>query len=161
MDYNVIFPRILPPEKYRSLSPQDQEEYVARKIEEILMINTNGVTISDVSLNTPFTRPTIIKHLEKIVATRKGYKIRRGRLSMYFPNGRVVHPEGQIETKTDTGNQYRATFLNNNFGEFIYIEDLTPNTVSGGSILIKKHDYPNFLNFLDSVEENRKAIRNE
>lgn len=144
-------PPIMNAKKYRGLSPLKQEEYLERKIREIVNMNSHGVTIPDITQNTPFTRASVIKHLEKMVSSRDAYKIRRGRMSIYYPNGRVVHPEDTCITDTSSGSRYRATFLNNDFGEFIFLEDLNESIVAGGSILIKREDLNEFLQFLKEV----------
>ena len=158
---NISIPRIMEAKVYRGLSPQDQEEYVEKKMAEIVEMNPNGITIPDVEDKTPFTRPTIIKHLDKLVALRKAYKIKRGKkIFVYHPNGRPVHPEYQIEKKgTEKEPHFRATFLNNNYGEFLFLEDLNPQSVAGGSMLIRRPDIQNFFGFMKEIAERDKKLR--
>lgn len=156
----IELPAIMDARKYRGLSPLKQEEYLERKIKEIIGKNPHGVMISDITRNTPFTRPSVIKHLEKMVSSREAYKIRRGRIYIYYPNGRVVHPEDTYITDTSNGSKYRATFLNNEFGEFVFFEDLNESIVSGGSILVKKEDLSEFLQFLMEVIKRRDLHEN-
>lgn len=141
----INFPQIMDKKKYLGLSPQDQEGYIAKKIKEILEINPNGVTIPDIVEKTPFTRPTVIKHLEKMVSSREAYKIKVRNFAIYYHNGQVVHPELTIKKETLDGTTFRGSFLNNNFGKFVYVEDLKGSGVSGGSILIKRESMEDFL----------------
>src|SRR3989338_8935874 len=105
----VQVPDLLSKERYMGLAPHDQEEYVAKKMLEILKLNsTTGVTVPEVVAKTPFARPTIIKHLERIVSTRGGYKIKRGTQVIYYHNGKLSHDAGLITVKAKTGAEFRA-----------------------------------------------------
>lgn len=158
----MVLPRIMERKVYQGLSPQDKEEYVQRKVLEILEMNPNGVMIPEIDEVTPFTRPTIIKHLEKLVGLRKAYKLRRGRkYFVYYSNGSPIHQEYRIETKgTDGSPSFRGTFINNNFGEYVFLEDLALQSVAGGSILIKRSDMQRFLEFVKDVSDQEKKIKN-
>lgn len=150
----VVFPTIMEKKKYLGLSPQDQEEYIVKKIKEILEINPNGITIPDIVENTPFTRPTIIKHVEKMISRRDAYKIKIRNFTIYYPNGQVVHPELTVKRESKGGTIFRATFLNNNFGKYLYIEDLNSDQVSGGSILIKRENLDDFSKLVSDIITN-------
>ncbi|ODS36160.1 hypothetical protein BEH94_08435 [Candidatus Altiarchaeales archaeon WOR_SM1_SCG] len=158
---DLTFPRIMEKKVYMGLAPKDQEEYVERKIEDIVKINSNGITISDIFNNTPFTRPTVIKHLEKMVSSRKAYKIRRGKqIFVYYPNGRPVHPEYRIEKKSiENEINFRGTFLNNNYGKFVFLESLNQGNISGGSMLIRRSDIQSFFEFIKEVIEKDKKLK--
>ena len=143
------------------MSPQDQEEYVGKKIKQILHLNPDGITVPEICETTPFTRPTIIKHLERLSASREAYKIKRRRLTIYYPNGRIVHPEAMIKVETENGGILRGTFLNNNFGEFIYIEDINDKHISGGGMLISLKNFESFEELVKRVGEKRRILQNE
>ena len=152
--------QIIDKKKYGKMTPQDQEEYVEKKIKQILQLNKDGITVPEVCEITPFTRPTIIKHLERLAASREAYKIKRRKLTMYYPNGRIVHPEAMIKIENDSGGTFRGTFLNNNFGEFIYVEEINNKHVSGGGMLISIKNFDSFKELVDRIEEKRRQLTN-
>lgn len=146
--------------KYSRMTPQDQEEYVGKKIKQILHLNPDGITVPEICETTPFSRPTIIKHLERLNASREAYKIKRRRLTLYYPNGRIVHPEAMIKVETENGGILRGTFLNNNFGKFIYLEDINDQNISGGGMLISLKNFESFKDLIQKIEAKREAIQN-
>jgi len=113
-----------------------------------------------VAENTPFSRQTIIKHLERMVSCRESYKIRRRNLTTYYPNGKVVHPEYQEKIETEQGHVFRGTFLNNNYGEFVYLEDVNNNGVSGGSMLISLDSVDDFKDLINRLSKRKEEIEN-
>jgi len=157
-EVTIHLPNILDKKKYLTLSPQDQEEYIERKIKEIVFMNDDGVTIPDIDENVPFTRPTIIKHLEKLVALRESYKIKRRNVTVYYPNGKIVHAEKMLKDECLSGTQLKATFLNNKVGKFVFLEDVSNNKISGGSMLLKRDDLSEFVKFMQSVNKTLTEI---
>jgi len=152
------FPQIVRKSVYRGMNPQEQEDYVARKMKEILFMNVPGISIPVIDKATPFSRPTIIKHLEKMVSTREAYKIRHPNLTIYYPNGKPVHEKAQFQMVSELGTPFRVTFLNNNMGQFFYVEDLSTRSISGGSILIKKDDLAFFVKVIK--EAHKREVEN-
>jgi len=69
--------KILSPNEIKRLSPSDRDYYIRNVILEILELNKRGITVSQVSQKLPFSRPTIAKHLDILVAIGEGYKIQR------------------------------------------------------------------------------------
>lgn len=153
-------PPIADQKKYLGMSPHDQEQYIEQKIREIVKLNPNGVSVPDIVENTPFSRQTIIKHLERLVSCREAYKIRRRNLTTYYPNGRIVHPEYQEKIETEDGHIFRGTFLNNNYGEFIYLEDVNNHGVSGGSMLISLDRINDFKELINRLAKRKEEIEN-
>jgi hypothetical protein len=123
-------------------------------------MNPNGVNIPDVAEHTPFARQTIIKHLERMAACREAYKIRRRNLTTYYPNGKVVHPEYQETVEGDKGRSFRGKFLNNNFGEFVYLEDVNNEGLSGGSMLINLETLDDFKELINRLCKRKEMIEN-
>lgn len=158
MEQEVLIPPIIEKKKYSRMNPNDQEEYIEKKIKEILDSNPEGVTIPEIDEKTPFSRPTIIKHLERLVACRDAYKIKRRKLTIYYPNGRIVHPEHMVKIENDTGGIFRGTFLNNNFGQFVYLEEINDKNISGGGMLMNIKNIPIFKDLVDKLEEKRRLI---
>lgn len=156
--YTIKVPDLIDRKQYLGMNPQDQESYASKKIKEMLTLNSEqGVTIPDILETTPFSRPTVVKYLEQLVSSRAGYKIKRRNLTYYYPNGTIAHPELRLSKKSDrTGLELRATFLNNNFGEYLYIEDVS-SKLSGGGMLISTKDLPFFREFI--LEATKKGER--
>lgn len=153
MDVEIELPDIVDKEKYRGMNSHDQEEYIQTKISEILDINEErGVTVSDINNNTPFSRTTIMKHLERLVSKREAYKIQRGKFTIYYSNGKPQHPEQRTQLELASGDVVRATFLNNSFGRFVYLENTNDNGVTGGGILIHRRDLRDLTDFVETVE---------
>src|SRR3989339_775194 len=160
MIVTINMPNIAEQKKYLGMSPRDQEIYIEQKIKEIVKINPNGISVPDISDKTPFSRQTIIKHLERMVACREAYKIKRRNLTTYYPNGKIVHPEYQESVEVDKGQSFKGTFLNNNFGEFVYIEDINGEGFSGGSMLINLKALDDFKELIIRLYKKKEMIEN-
>ena len=159
MEVTIKMPFIADQKKYLGMSPHDQEAYIEQKIKEIVKLNPNGLSIPDIAERTPFSRQTIIKHLERMVSCREAYKIRRRNLTTYYPNGKVVHPEYQEKIETENG-YFQGTFLNNNYGEFVYIEDVDNKGVSGGGMLINLNRVGYFKELINKLSKRKREIEN-
>lgn len=138
---------------YLGLNTLEQEQYIANTIKEVLKQNQNGITISEITSGTPFSRPTVLKHLEKLVAKREGYKIKRGNVFIYYPNGKAVYPEKQTIMPIDDKRAFKGTILNNNYGRFMFIELKEPEDINGGGFLIKDSDFSTFVEFINKFKE--------
>jgi hypothetical protein len=150
-DTEPKFPSIIRKSVYRGMTPQEQEEYVERKIKETVKLNPQGISIPAIDNNTPFSRATIIKHLERMVSGREAYKIKHPNLTIYYHNGKPVHEKTKVQGTSDSGSTFRVTLLNNNMGQFFYVEDLSTHSVSGGSILVKKNDFNFFRKIIEEA----------
>jgi hypothetical protein len=151
MEY--VFPEILSKKDYLGLPPHKQENYVYEKIKEILKLNKNGITISVIEEKAPFTRPTIIKHLERLVSAREGYKRTLGNTNVYFPNGSAVYPDKTVKMTIADSRFFKGTFLNNGYGEFVFIEESGGSGISGGSFMIKKDEFETFKDFINKLSK--------
>jgi phage pi2 protein 07 len=153
------FHNVLKKEKYLGLTTLEQEKYIEKKIKEILHSSPIGISISDITTKTPFTRPTVIKHLERLVSCREAYRIKIGNVFVYYPNGKAVYPEKQIKFEIDECKFFKGTLLENNFGKFIFIEiDAKEDIISGGGFLVKREDFPLFTEFINKLY---KEIQND
>ena len=148
--------QILTKKEYLGLPPFKQEEYVERKIKEILKAHKNGVTIQGIIDKTPFTRPTVTKHLERLVSCREGFKRKFGNLYLYFPNSRSVYPDKTISLEIDNKRKFIGTIINNNYGEFVFIEEIGGEGISGGGFLVKKEEFIMFKEFINKIAEGIK-----
>ncbi len=142
---------ILSKKEYLGLPPSEQEKYVEKKIKEILKMNQNGITIQAIVDKTPFTRPTVTKHLERFVSCREGFKRTFGNLYIYFPNSRAVYPDKTISMEIGNKRTFVGTLINNNYGEFIFIEEMGGEGISGGGFLVKKEEFIIFKEFIEKV----------
>ncbi len=145
------FKAILSKNDYLALPPQEQEKYVRRQLREILKSHKNGITISEIDEKTPFTRPTIIKHLERFASTREGFRRKVGTSFVYYPNGSSVYPDKIIKTEISKDRAYRGAFINNNFGEYVFIEEVGVEGIAGGSFMIKKDEFSLFKEFIEKL----------
>ncbi len=139
--------------KYLGLPINEQERYVDKKLKEILHDNGNGIAISDIASETPFTRATILKHLETFVSCREAYKIKHSNLSLYYPNGKAVYPQGQLNMSIDDDKSFRGTLLQNNYGKFVFMEIQGKEEISGGSLLVRVQDFSIFTDFVNNIKK--------
>ena len=134
-----------------SLKPNQRKNYVQNKIIEILELNENGVTVSEVVNATGFEKITVWRHLENLTATRDAYKKERSGLVIYYKNGRLGHPSHR-ETCEIGRKIYVFDKLENNDGEFICIQekekDLFGKVIVNGGIMINIRDYPEVMKTL-------------
>lgn len=155
---------ILPQEEIKSLRPKDRDAYISKLILNILELNiSKGITIPEIVRNTKLSRITIAKHLNRLVAIREAYSVSRGKLTIYYKNGRIVHQTNMKDThlKDRIYSFYR---LKNEDGNFIYIQekerDKYNRIVVKGGILIRDQDFVKFLSELQSfaleVTENER-----
>lgn len=142
---------ILSPEEIQALKPSERENYVRSLINDILSMNENGVMASELVDATNLNRITVTKHLEYLVAIREAYKSDRGTGSIYYVNGRLVHPTDRLSVPI--GNKiYDFVKLENAEGDFVFIQEkeqdeLRLKTVKGG-IMIRCQDLLYFMNGL-------------
>jgi DNA-binding transcriptional ArsR family regulator len=131
-----------------SMSPQNRDKYMEYVILEILCLNLQGITITEVADATKLDRNTITKHLNRLVAIREAYKIERGPISIYYKNGKVVHAR-TIEHSFANDKRYSFFRLESNDEKSIYIQEKETNSfgtvkVKGG-IIIKDEDLFEFM----------------
>jgi DNA-binding transcriptional ArsR family regulator len=139
-------------------------EYV---ILEILKLNPQGATVTEITDATGLYRTTITKHLNRLTAIREAYKIERGPVSIYYKNGKVVHAR---TVEHSFANDKRFTFfrLQNDEEKSVYIQEKETNSfgtvkVKGG-IIIEDEDFLEFMKELqkfmvevEKVESNKQV----
>jgi hypothetical protein len=145
----IRFPeKILSREEIKALSPAERDAYIQSVILDILNMNPHGITVFQISSVVPFSRPTIAKHLDILVAIGEAYKIERGNLSIYYKNGKIVH-EVDVQSTVISDKIYTFYKLENAEGRFLYIQEkeldeFRAPRVKGG-IMINEKDVPRFL----------------
>jgi hypothetical protein len=142
---------MLSAEEVQALKPLERENYVRSVIKKILATNENGVMSSEIVEATNLNRITVTKHLEHLVAIREAYKSDRGSGSIYYQNGKLVHPTDRLSVPI--GNKvYDFIKLENAEGKFVFIQEkeqdeLRLKTVKGG-IMIRCEDLSAFMDGL-------------
>lgn len=136
-------------EQFGSLTPIEKEKYVTGVLKKILEANPNGVTISQIAKELSyFSRASVWRHLELLMATREGYRLDFGKVAIYYPNGKQIHHAFQNDVKLGDS-IYGFFFVTNNFGDFLYIQEkkedkLGMKEVCGG-LVIPASDIPEFI----------------
>ena len=153
---------ILDEEKFKGMSAKDKKSYVRTILKKILELNPNGVTISQIHNALPYiSKANIWHHLETMVATREAYSLEFGKTTVYYPNGRMVHPLSEEDIKV--GDKFYAFFLvRNNFGDFIYIQEkkkdkLGLSEICGGLIVPLKN-CEDFIEILIEIKKQGDKI---
>ena len=147
----VILPRsILSHQEIQALRPRDRENYIESIILEILVLNSRGITISQTARETGFSRDTVSKHLDRLLAIREAYKVDRG-VGVYYKNGKVAD-EHDLKLLTSDDKTYMFYKLVNDEGEFIYIQEREIDEFRAlkvkGGIMISSKDFKPFLSAL-------------
>lgn len=163
---------LLPPamrtkEEVLSMSPKDRDKYMEHVILEILRLNPQGATITEIADPTGLYRNTIAKHLNRLTAIREAYKIERGPVSIYYKNGKVVHAR-TVEHSFANDKRYTFFRLQNDEEKSVYIQEKETNSfgtvkVKGG-IIIEDEDFFEFMKELqkfmvevEKVESNKQV----
>lgn len=132
----------------QSLRPKDRDEYIQKTLLQILELNLQGVTISELSEQAKISRNTFAKHMKTLVAIREAYATNRGNLSVFYKNGKVVHAK-TTEYTFPNDKFYKFFRLENEQGKFIYVQERQLDEyravkVNGG-IMINDKDFLEFL----------------
>ena len=151
--------------EYRKLSPQKRENYLHNTIKEIVELNENGISISDIREITKFfSRKAIEKHLERLIATNEIYTKRIGKTLVFYPNGKMVHGKLQRELKLDDSNILKFQMVDNPFGEFLFFHQVARTELGEmvkGGLLIPKIKIKELKSFIENINKNIEAIDNE
>jgi len=154
-------PAIRTQEEVLSISPKDREKYMEHTILEILRLNLQGATVTEITEATGLNRVTITKHLNRLVAIREAYRIERGPVSIYYKNGKISHSRN-VEHSFANDKRYSFFRLINDEEKSVYIQEKETNSfgtvkVKGG-IIVKDEDFFEFMKelqkFMIEVEKN-------
>lgn len=151
--------------EYRRLAPQKREAYLQNTVKEIIDLNQNGISIADIIGTTKyFSRKTVEKHLQKLLATNEIYTKQIGKTIVYYPNGRLVHGKLQKEIKIDEDNILKFQIVDNPFGEFLFFHQVIRTDLGEmikGGLLIPKEKLKELKDFIVSIEKDVGAFKNE
>jgi hypothetical protein len=141
-------------EELGNLPPHKRPEYAKIIIQNVLEKNKQGMTPQDMAESTGLDERTVRKHLEFLSAVREAYKKDYSpRLTVYFPNGRLMHPIREVTTPIGDSH-YSFKEVENTFGEFIYIQEKKRDPITSsmkllGGIMIPKEAAGQFVSFLE------------
>jgi hypothetical protein len=150
-------------EDLENLAPNKRHEYARLLIHSILEKNKQGMTPADVVKATGLDEKTVRNHLEFLSAVREAYKREYStRLTVYFPNGRLLHPYRDVATSLGES-QYSFKEIENSFGEWIYVQEKKKDMISSavrlvGGIMIPKEHAMEFLEALRKFIEEDAAL---
>jgi hypothetical protein len=151
-------------EEYMKLSPKKREAFVHNTVKEIVEMNENGISISDIGGATKFfSRKAIEKHLETLVATNEVYTKLIGKTIAYYPNGRLVHGKLQRDMKLDESNVLKFQIVDNPFGEFLFFHQIARTELGElvkGGLLIPRNKIKELKDFIDSIEKEIEELEN-
>ena len=109
-------------EEYSVLPALEKEEYIDNVIKEILKLNPQGVTISDIDKSTYFGHVTIWHHLELMASRAECIKMERDDIDVYYTNKVVLSfPEIELKGKI-LGSRLSFDAVENLFGKFLRIQ---------------------------------------
>ena len=156
---------IITQDELQNLRPKDRDECLQKLLLQILELNNQGVTIAELAEQARMNRNTLASHLKTLVAIREAYVLSRGRLSVYYKNGKVVHARS-TEHKAPNDRFYRFYRLDNNEGKFIYIQERQLDEFRAvkvrGGIMIEDKGFIEFLkelqNFGTEVTERESKL---
>jgi hypothetical protein len=147
---------LLEEEKFDALPAKEKEYYMRAVLLKILELNPNGISAPQIGRVTFFSRPTVWRHLENMVATREAYKLEFGKAVVYYPNGKMIHPLFSEDVVLDD-KAYAFFFIKNNFGDFVYIQEKTEDrlgrTAVCGGLILPLTALDKFINRLERAKE--------
>ena len=109
--------------EFRNLSRARQQQYAERAVFKLIEENPqNGVTLQELRVQTPFSVSTISKYLDVLLAKRQVYRVTRGNVSIYFPNGTPIHEIESFDVDADK-KAYKIALIQDNAGKQIYIQE--------------------------------------
>ena len=115
---------LLSKEEFRGLSRTRQQEYAEMAIFKLIQDREEGgVTLQELRTATPFAVSTISKYLDVLLAKRQVFKVSRGSVAFYFPNGTPVHEISHKEVNVGK-RTYNISLIQNNLGKNVYVQEL-------------------------------------
>lgn len=150
--------KILSQKEIKRMAPSDRDYYIQNVILEILKLNPRGITVSQVSRRFHFSRPTVAKHLDMLVAIGEAYKVQMGNLAIYHKNGKIVH-ETDVQSTVISDKLYTFYKLKNQEGEFLYVQEKELDEFGSprvkGGVMVNARDLQFFMERLEKFIEKR------
>ncbi len=110
---------LLPKEEFKSLSAKEKGEFLSNLLKNLLEINPEGITTSQVREATGLTYSTIWHHLEILNSTGQCYKVSRGNMDIYHSSGSITHLNEYGKGKV----KYAIGIVENSQGKFVCIHE--------------------------------------
>jgi hypothetical protein len=135
-------------------------------VKETLNRHPGGIRAHDLAEICDLSLVTVRKHLDFLTAVREAYEKNYGpRFSIYFPNGKLVHPYSDtILNGTDASYSFQR--VDSTFGKFVYVQErkkdnYTHQTRTVGGILIETDCIDEFVERLrETANEWKDTDRN-
>ena len=151
----VLPQNILVKEQYAALSSIQKGEYMTNLLKQILELNPNGITISQVDKALKLGHSTIWHHLENLAARAECLKMERGDTAVYDYN-KVIHTldDCDIQGKFYF---YDLDIVENSLGRFVRIqikqENASGNMIAHSGVIVRLAFFDEFLNSLHKIKE--------
>jgi hypothetical protein len=145
------FPASIPKDELKKLPVHEREQYVKEMIRKTINMNSNGITAKQLKKNLGFDPRAIDKHLSVMIHTNEIYTINYDRTSVYFPNGRALHPILEKSFMIDENKSIEIFQLRNKLGEYIYMQEKENSDYrvdTGGGLLIPVSRYSEFVDYM-------------
>lgn len=156
MVLKLVLPQnILSKEQYSALSTYQKGEYVNNLLRQVLELNPNGITISQVDKELSLGHATIWHHLENLADRAECMKMERGDTAVYNFN-RLLD---ELEDCDIQGKFYFYDFalVENIFGKFVRIqikqEDTSGNVVAHSGIIVGTNSYDRVVDSLVKIKD--------
>ncbi len=120
---------VLSKKEFHSLSRVQQQRYAEKVVLKMVGDNSDqGLTLQELRQLTPLSTSTISKYLDVLLAKRCIFKVTRGSIAFYFPNGTSLHALSEKEI-TVGKKSYVVTLVQNNNGKNIYIQEMETDDI--------------------------------
>ncbi|MBI2102065.1 hypothetical protein HYT53_05645 [Candidatus Woesearchaeota archaeon] len=146
---------ILGKEQYAALSTYQKGEYVTNLLKQIVELNPQGVTISQIDKAIKLGHSTIWHHLEKLADSAFCLKMERGDTAVYNFN-KVLD---ELEDCHIQGKFYHYDFdlIENIFGKFVRIqtkqEDQSGNLIVHSGVIIGTTSYDKVVDSIVKIRD--------
>lgn len=145
------------------LSIDERSRYYERYLFELIKrYEKTGLTQKQIEDITGMSINTVSKYLEMLFSKRKAYRVRKGNILIYYPNGKIPHPlmNKDIISLDENGKEhkYKIYIIENPDGKFLYIQEKEldnkgfENVVAG--ILIPESAITAFKEIFSKAEKN-------
>ena len=117
---------ILTKDNYNMLHSLQKGEFIHNVLKQILHLNPLGVTISDITKNTYFSRGIVWHHLEMLSSKGECLRIERGDIDVYHLNA-VINSLEEFDILDDNSEyhfSYNFDLVENPFGKFLRVQRL-------------------------------------
>lgn len=145
-------------EEYDKLSKENKIRYNENYILVLLEKNKKrGLTLKEADkIILHVSKPTILKFLERLVAKRQIFKVRRDKLIIYYPNNRPLHPLLNKRISLD-GRDYNIQLIDNPEGLSLFVQEINRDLLGieeiTGGIMIPFNSINKMVNVLDEIKD--------